>query len=89
MSTAKSPRADRLLFVAPLAGRLLAGQRVVQRRQEPLRFLSKQLSKLVAELPAEGFVKELGRECGLQPGKDLRKEPDPLSGKEPDKELAP
>jgi hypothetical protein len=42
---------------------------------------------LVAKFPAEGFGKELGRECGLQLGKDLRTERRLLFGKEPDKEL--
>ena len=51
------------------------------------RKLPKKVGKLVTKFPAEGFGKELGRECGLQPGKDLGTEPDSLLGKEPDKEL--
>ena len=50
-------------------------------------FLAKKLGKLVKKFPAEGFGKELGRECGLQLGKDLGTVPDSLLGKEPDKEL--
>jgi hypothetical protein len=42
---------------------------------------------LVAKFSAEGFGKELARECGLRLGKDLGTEPDSLLGKEPDKEL--
>jgi hypothetical protein len=43
---------------------------------------------LVTKFSAEGFGKELGRECGLRLGKDLGTKPDSLLGKEPDKELS-
>ncbi len=56
-------------------------------QQELFWFFSKKLGKVVARLSAEGFGRELGRECGLQLGKDLGTEPDSLLGKEPDKEL--
>ena len=48
--------------------------------------LLKELGRLVTKLSAEGFGKELGRECGLLCGRDLGTEPDLLLGKEPDKE---
>jgi hypothetical protein len=51
------------------------------------RFLSKKLGKLATKFSAEGFGKELGRECGLRLGKDLGTKPDSLLGKEPDKEF--
>ena len=58
-----------------------------RRTPEPSWFLAKKLGKLVTKFPAEGFGKELGWECGLQPGKGFGTKPDSLPGKESDKEL--
>jgi hypothetical protein len=74
---------ERLLQRLARAVRPLFGRRA----REPPPLLLKKLGKLVTKSSAEGFGKELGRECGLRLGEDLGTEPSSQLGKEPDKEL--
>jgi hypothetical protein len=59
----------------------------LRRALEPSSLLFKKLGKLVGKFSAEGFGKELRRECGLQLGRGFEREPGLLLSKEFAKEL--